>query len=63
MPYIKSLCNFKMDKEKELCRSDVMVGNRLHKGYDSIRKNDYTLTECFENNIEIRNKINKLWKM
>ena len=41
----------------------VGVGSRLHKVYDSIRKNDYTLKECFENNIEIRNKINKFWKM
>ena len=39
-----------------------MVGNRLHKGYVSIRNNDYTLTECFEDNPELRNKVNRLWE-
>ena len=39
-----------------------MVGNRLHKGYDSIRNDDYTLTECFEDNPELRNKVNRLWE-
>ena len=34
-----------------------MVGNRLHKGYDSIRNDDYTLTECFEDN-----QVNRLWE-
>ena len=43
-------------------QSDVMVGNRLHKSYVSIRNNDYTLTECFEDNPELRTKINKLWE-
>ena len=39
-----------------------MVGNRLHKGYDSIRDNDYTLTECFKDHPVIRSNMNKLWE-
>ena len=27
-----------------------------------IRNGDYTLTECFEENPEIRNKVNKVWE-
>ena len=34
----------------------------MHKGYGSIRNGDNTLTECFEENPEIRNKVNKLWE-
>ena len=41
---------------------DAMVGNRLHNGYVSIREGDFTLTECFEEYPEIRNKFNFLWK-
>ena len=41
---------------------DAMVGNRLHKGYNSIRNGDYTLTQCFEDDPEIRDKLNKLWQ-
>ena len=34
----------------------------LHKGYNSIRMVTRTLTECFEDNPEIRNKLNRLWE-
>ena len=39
-----------------------MVGNRLHKGYVSIRAKDYSLTECFKDYPEIRKKMNDLWE-
>ena len=39
-----------------------MVGNRLHKGYNSIRAKDYTLTECFEDYPDLRENLNKLWE-
>ena len=38
-----------------------MNGNRLHNGYVSIRKGDYTLTSCLEGNAELREKVNQLW--
>ena len=41
---------------------DSMVGNRLHRGYESIRENHYTLTSCFEDYPEIRSKFNTLWE-
>ena len=37
-----------------------MVGNRLHKGYNSIRAGDYTLTKCFDKFSEIRENYGKI---
>ena len=49
-----------MDQEKHF-GGDAMQGNRLHKGYQSIREKDYTLTKCFEGEPELREKFNLLW--
>ena len=51
-----------MNKERYF-GGDAMVGNRLHKGYVSIREKDYTLTQCFQNNPETRAKLNTLWEI
>ena len=51
-----------MNKERYF-GGDAMVGNRLHKGYVSIRGKDYTLTQCFQNHPETRAKFNTLWEI
>ena len=57
----ESLSKLKMSQERHF-GGDSMVGNRLHKGYVSIRAKDYTLTECFKDYPEIRKKMNDLWE-
>ena len=50
----------KMSQERHF-GGDSMNGNRLHRGYESIRKGDYTLTCCFKDQPELREKLNTLW--
>ena len=50
-----------MNQEKDF-GVEAMRGNRLHLGYESIRKKDYTLTKCFEDEPYIRQKFNALWE-
>ena len=56
----ESLKNLKMNQEKHF-GGDAIQGNRLHKGYESNKRNDFTVTKCFENEPEIRKKFNALW--
>ncbi len=58
-----SLSKLKMSQERHFGGDAMgcMVGNIIHKAYKSIRSGDYTLTECFKNQPETRNKMNALW--
>ena len=56
----ESLEALKMSQERHF-GGDSMNGNRLHRGYESIRKGDYTLTCCFKDQPELREKLNTLW--
>ena len=40
---------------------DALTGNIIHKAYDSIREGDMTLTECFEDDPQLRGHLNNLW--
>ena len=47
----QSLKDLKMDQEKHF-GGDCIQGNRLHKGYESIKRNDYMLTNVLKMNLK-----------
>ena len=53
-----SLKALKMHQEKHF-GGDAMQGNSVHLGFES-RKNDFTLTKCFEEKPDIRQKFDAL---
>ena len=40
---------------------DHMTGNKECNVYKSIRENNFTITNCFTNHPEVRQKMNDLW--
>ena len=57
----ESLEKLKISQERHF-GGDAVVGNRLHKGYDSIKNGDFTLTDCFDKHPKLRDNMNRLWK-
>ena len=55
-----SLKDLKMSTERYFA-GDAMTGNKECNAYKSIRENDYTITNCFFNHPEVREKVNDLW--
>ena len=41
---------------------DAVTGNIIHKAYDSIREGNFTITECFKDDPQLREKLDNLWK-
>ena len=48
--------------EERYFGKDKFVGNRLHKAYVSVQKDDKTIVSCFSEYPDLKEKFWKLWK-
>ena len=58
----ESLSKLKINRENYF-NGDTMTGNNEVKVYKAIEKGDFTITECFKDETEVRDNFNELWKI
>ena len=51
------------EEEQKYFGGEAMVGNKVHLGYESFRRGDDTLVQCFNDEPELKQKFTRIYEI